>query len=378
MSTTKDKTAEPTKKEVELNPAALKAVDNLLAKYDGPTDLIRFGEGVEIPAEATLPEPKYWIPTGVVPFDCILGGGFPTGRISEIHGLEGSYKTGFGAQTLLCNLLMGGVSMLDDNEQSYDPNKYSLTDWQTFIYSQQNVLEKYYESLISRLDCIKTYNVSTAVVWDSIPATKTSSELKSNIGDQTFEGARAANIHGIAILKIFDLMVKSNCALIMINQLRDNHDSLMDPYYTPGGNALRYYQTIRIRLMPRGGKFSWVNDSKQVDGFFVRAEVVKNKLSAPFKTASIPILFGNNVGGCPAMSMFQWLSETKGFASTALGRYSIEGIEGVSLKKDFQKFYLNNIEKFLDMFKQRTGFEYRPEARQAVIKYTRHVYRHLA
>jgi len=362
---------------VDENNEARIIVNELMTQFKGGS-LMRFGASTLNANAAMSQEPKYWIPTGILPFDESTGGGFPTGRVVEIHGPEASYKTGLGIHGIECNLYMGGVSALDDNEQTFDPSKNDrITQFDTFIYDQENELESYYIKLIKKLECIRDTGVPTIVVWDSIPATRSKVELKGKIGEQNYGAAKAAAIHTETFPKLIELLKNSNCSLVVINQTRANmNQNSIDPYSTPGGSALKFYATIRVRLEPRGGKFKWVDDSSMdPDGFNVSSVIMKNKLRAPFRRSAFTVIFGNNIGGCPAMSFFKHMSDNSMFASTGAGRYSIEGIDGWCFKRNFQSFYRDNIEQILEFWKLKTGFEYSPKAREAVIRFTRELYK---
>jgi RecA/RadA recombinase len=354
-----------------------KVLNDFEIKFKG-TNFTTFKAGVVPTMEQ---EPKFWIPTAITPLDEIMGGGFPSSRLIEVFGPEASYKSGVVSQALECNALAvddkgasDGVSFLYDNERTFDPSKNGLTQLPNFCYDFENVLDKFYINLTEKLKMISEVDVATIVSWDSLPATRAAEEFKAKIGEKSFGGARAAMLHSETIPRLMDTLKDASCAFAIVNQVRDSMDPDA-PYDTPGGWALKFYATIRLNVEPRGGFFRWVEDSTgDPDGIMIRARTEKNKLRRPKRRADFPLVYTNNVGGCPAMAMFHWLRESKGFAKSHGGKYEVEGVPGWTFRRNFQYFYRDNVDAFLNMFEKRTGFAYSPRARRAVIKYVQELY----
>jgi recombination protein RecA len=351
---------------------ANQVANHIMTTFQG-SSLTQFGKGHRISMDQ---EPKYWIPTAILPVDGVLGGGFPTGRITELFGPEATYKTSLGMHALECSLYMKGVGQLYDNEMTFDQEKSRAVVFPTFLYDQVNILEDFYEDVIKKLECIKNANIPTTIVWDSMPATIPKDVLAAQLGKRNF--GNAAALHSQCIPRIIKILQESHCAFICLNQVRDNMDQdSMDPYSTPGGWAIRFYATLRIQLEKRGSVFRWVDSSTMdPDGFYVQAFVRKNKLRPPMRKVMFPVVFTNNIGGCPAMAYLNWMADLKLYKCGG-GRYSFESISESCYKKDFQVFYLEHLDKFLELYKNVTQFEYQPEAKQAVIKYTEALYKPL-
>jgi RecA/RadA recombinase len=193
---------------------------------------------------------KLYIPTGIVPVDHILGGGFPAGRITEIYGPEAVYKSGLSQMALECCLYMGGVGLMYDNEETFDEGKSVLQDFPGFVYEISKNMEEFFASLKKNLEIITSLKDAISVaLWDSLPATLPKMILESDEGERTI--GEAARIMAIEIPRCKGLIRESLCALIAVNQVRANMQMANkwdNPYHTPGGHAPKFFATLRLML----------------------------------------------------------------------------------------------------------------------------------
>jgi recombination protein RecA len=304
---------------------------------------------------------KLYVPTGIVPLDEILGGGFPAGRISEIFGPEQSFKTGLASMAMETLLYMGGYGIYYDNEETFDEGKSVLQNQECFLYSIIQSLESFYVDVKAKLKVVaEVPEARSLILWDSMPATLPNQLLESDEGDRTL--GEAARIHAIELPRIKTLVRQSLCAFIAINQVRANMHMMNrfdNPFTTPGGYAPKFWATLRL-FVAKKGRFQWFSESKTTDGVYVEARVEKNKNSQPFIKASFPIVYADKRGGDPAMSFFDWLVDNKFISPTGAGRWSCSEIIGdlKVTKWEFHSAYLENLDAFLGFFESKTNFRY--------------------
>jgi RecA/RadA recombinase len=317
----------------------------------------------EMLAEGKLEETtvRLYIPTGIVPVDEMLGGGFPTGRISEIFGPEQSFKTGLCQMAMECLIYMGGYGIYYDNEETFDETKSVLQHQETFLYDIIQSLESFYIDVKAKLKIVaEVPEAKSLILWDSMPATLPNQLLESDEGDRTL--GEAARIHAIELPRIKSLVRKSLCAFLAINQIRHNMNMMNkfdNPFRTPGGEAPKFWATLRLFVAKRG-RFQWYADSTTTDGVYVEARVEKNKNSQPFISARFPIIYQDKRGGDPAISFFDWLVKGKFITPSGAGRWDCgEIVSNLKVHKtEFHSAYFENFDAFLGFFESKTNFRY--------------------
>jgi RecA/RadA recombinase len=302
-----------------------------------------------------------YVPTGIVPIDEMLGGGFPAGRISEIFGPEQSFKTGLCLMAMEALIYMGGYGMYYDNEETFDETKSVLQNQECFLYDIIPSLESFYIDVKAKLKVVaEVPEAKSLILWDSMPATLPNQIIKSDEGDRTL--GEAARIHAIELPRIKSLVRESLCAFLAINQVRANMNMISrfdNPYTTPGGYAPKFWATLRL-FVAKKGRFQWYNDSSTTDGVYVEARVEKNKNMQPFIKARFPIVYADKRGGDPAMSFFDWLVDGKFISPGGTGRWNCSAIvtDLKVHKTEFHLAYLENLDAFLGFFESQTNFKY--------------------
>ncbi len=229
------------------------------------------------------------IPTGSISLDTALGiGGLPRGRIVEIYGNEASGKTTLALHAIAEAQKNGGIAAFIDVEHALDP-KYAAAigvDIENLYISQPD----YGEQALEIAETLIRSGAVDIIVIDSVAALVPKAELEGEMGDSHM--GLQARLMSQALRKLTAIVSRSKTCLVFINQIREKIGFFMgSPETTTGGKALKFYSSVRIevkRIM------SLKEGTKQV-GIMTRARIVKNKLAAPFKEASLEIIYGEGI-----------------------------------------------------------------------------------
>lgn len=293
---------------------AQQIADNLNKKYkDQKVAFFLDDDSEDAPTNITG-----WVSSGATMLDVAVSnrpfGGFPIGRITEITGLEQSGKSLLSAHVLAETQKQGGVAVLIDTETAVSREFFDAigVDVSKLLYITADTVEDIFETIDTIIEQVRKGDKDklVTIVVDSVAAASTQRELEADYGKDGYATDKAIIISK-AMRKITNVIGRQKITLVFTNQLRQKMNAMAfsDPWTTSGGKAIAFHASVRLRLASTGKiKAKDAKGNERVVGIKVRANVIKNRLGPPLRSADFDIFFDRGIDNYGA-----WLGAMKDY-----------------------------------------------------------------
>lgn len=269
---------------------------------------------VDIISDDLVSHVKTFIPTGCTPLDYIIsnkrGGGIPVGKITEISGLEASGKSLLAMQICANTQKMGGLPFYIDNEFALNPDfaeRVGLDLKNNMVVLRANSIEDTFKAMFEICHTIDKIEKNSkdqkykfyTIVLDSVAATPVNEDIVTENPDPSSQIGIKARVISKNLNVLLQKSGRKNVALIFINQLREiiGAKPFQDKYSTPGGKAIPFASSVRIRL----SSMAKVKVGEDIVGIKTVAKVIKTRFGPPHRTCEFPLYFTNGIDDAEAI-----------------------------------------------------------------------------
>jgi recombination protein RecA len=300
-----------------------------IEKQFGKGAIMKLGEAHATAVETT--------PTGALSLDIALGGGIPRGRVIEIYGPESSGKTTLTLHAIAQVQRRGGTAAFIDAEHALDPAyaKRIGVDVENLLLSQPDNGEQALEIV----ETLVRSNAVDLIVVDSVAALVPRAEIEGEMGDSHM--GLQARLMSQALRKLTSVISRSKASVIFINQIRMKIGVMFgNPETTTGGNALKFYASVRMDIR----RIGQIKQGDNVIGNRTRVKVVKNKIAPPFREAEFDIMYNE---GISVSGDILDMAAARDIVEKAGAWYSLDGAK-IGQGREATKKYLDDNPKILE------------------------------